>query len=447
MSSLTRLPRTLLALLALVFGTQAFAARTTTYLHNDGLGSVVAATNEAGQVLWRKDYAPFGQQIDPTPDTERLSYTGKSHDADLGLTYFGARYFDPEIGRFMSPDPVGFVEDNPMSFNRYLYVNNNPYKYVDPDGEFLNFAVKFVLDVGINVAFNYVTTGKLNVGGALKESAIGVLNPAKTLAKGKQLSAAIAKGNRSPTCRIACFVAGTLVLTDRGYQPIETLEVGQLVWAHNPETGETALKPILNTIVNTKDTVWKLVLEKEGLRYVHEVTGSHPYFVVDDLGRGTWVEVAQLKQGEWVQTLDGHQARIVSLHDTKVVHVTYNVEVADINTYHVGLANVLVHNMDCGGDKIPPYARNKYKSLTETERAAVKKKDPNCVYCETKPTTTVDHVRSQKQDWLEGGWKDSRDVRSQRINDSSNLRGACESCNPSKGSRELGTQWIPPKDR
>jgi uncharacterized protein RhaS with RHS repeats len=47
-----------------------------------------------------------------------------------------ARYYDPRIGRFMSMDPVGFVESNPMSFNRYLYVNNNPYKYIDPTGTY-----------------------------------------------------------------------------------------------------------------------------------------------------------------------------------------------------------------------------------------------------------------------------------------------------------------------
>ena len=56
-----------------------------------------------------------------------------------------ARYYDPVIGRFYSNDPVGWTPKNPvMSFNRYLYVNNNPYKYTDPNGEFLNFAVKFV---------------------------------------------------------------------------------------------------------------------------------------------------------------------------------------------------------------------------------------------------------------------------------------------------------------
>ena len=48
-----------------------------------------------------------------------------------------ARYYDPVIGRFYSNDPVGYTAKNPvMSFNRYLYANNNPYKYTDPNGEF-----------------------------------------------------------------------------------------------------------------------------------------------------------------------------------------------------------------------------------------------------------------------------------------------------------------------
>jgi uncharacterized protein RhaS with RHS repeats len=46
-----------------------------------------------------------------------------------------ARYYDPVIGRFYSNDPVGYSRNNPVgSFNRYSYVNNNPYKYTDPTG-------------------------------------------------------------------------------------------------------------------------------------------------------------------------------------------------------------------------------------------------------------------------------------------------------------------------
>jgi len=189
--------RLLWSLLLLIGGLQlASAERTTTYFHTDGLGSVVAASNESGALLWRKSYAPYGEQIDAQPDDERLSYTGKPHDDATGLTYFGGRYYDPSIGRFTSVDPVHFIESNPMSFNRYAYANNNPYKYVDPDGEFVNFAAKFVLDVGVNIAFNYVTTGQLDVGGALKESAVGILNPAKTVAKLGKLANAVAKAEK-----------------------------------------------------------------------------------------------------------------------------------------------------------------------------------------------------------------------------------------------------------
>lgn len=187
----------LLAIVALLGAGEVFAARTTTYLHNDALGSVVAATNEAGQVLWRKNYAPFGEQRNPPSTSVRTAYTGKDHDTAIGLTNFGARHYDPEIGRFMSVDPVGFVENNPMSFNRYRYVNNNPYKHVDPDGEFVNFAAKFVFDVGVNVAINYVTTGQMDVGGALKDSAVGLLNPAKTVASVGKLAMVMATSKAS----------------------------------------------------------------------------------------------------------------------------------------------------------------------------------------------------------------------------------------------------------
>jgi RHS repeat-associated protein len=204
MSLKNLLLKVLLASIGLLCAGEALAARTTTYYHNDGLGSVVAATNDAGTVLWRKDYAPFGEQIDETPETERTAYTGKQHDTDTGLTDFGARQFDPEIGRFLNIDPTAFVESNTMSFNRYLYVNNNPYKYVDPDGEFLNFAAKFVLDVGLSVAVNYYTTGELNVAGALRDSAISVFVPAATLAKAGKLMAALSKVSKvSPDASVA----------------------------------------------------------------------------------------------------------------------------------------------------------------------------------------------------------------------------------------------------
>ena len=111
------------------------AAETITYYHNDALGSPVAATDEAGNLLWQEAYRPYGSRLlKEDGGTNDTWFTGKQEDSGTGLSYFGARWYDPNIGRFMAIDPVGFNAGNIHSFNRYAYANNNPYKFVDPDG-------------------------------------------------------------------------------------------------------------------------------------------------------------------------------------------------------------------------------------------------------------------------------------------------------------------------
>ncbi|WP_241973687.1 RHS repeat-associated core domain-containing protein [Aliidiomarina shirensis] len=90
------------------------------------------------------DYIYLGGQLvarhsnNQTNDNQP-GYTGHLEDDDLQLMYMQARYYDPVIGRFYSNDPVGTLghlsQGNIQGFNRYAYANNNPYKYVDPDGK------------------------------------------------------------------------------------------------------------------------------------------------------------------------------------------------------------------------------------------------------------------------------------------------------------------------
>ncbi len=107
------------------------------YYHLDALGSPVAVTDQQGTLLWREDYKPYGDRIlnDPAAANNARWYTGHVQDPDTELVYAGARYYDPVIGRFMATDPVAFTEKNRHTFNRYAYANDNPYRYVDPDGE------------------------------------------------------------------------------------------------------------------------------------------------------------------------------------------------------------------------------------------------------------------------------------------------------------------------
>ncbi len=76
-------------------------------------------------------YRPYGSSIEGESDD--VGFTGHKFDSDLGLSYMQARYYDPVIGRFYSNDPVGFRDVH--TFNRYAYANNNPYKYIDPNGK------------------------------------------------------------------------------------------------------------------------------------------------------------------------------------------------------------------------------------------------------------------------------------------------------------------------
>jgi RHS repeat-associated protein len=136
---------------------------TVTYYVNDLSGSPVAAMDSTGNVLWKESYNPFGEGMQ-------------------------ARYYDPVIGRFYGIDPVGFEDQNPMTFNRYSYVNNNPYKYVDPNGESAALAYCFGGPVGclIGIAVTIVvadyTIGAVNdnYGGGSSDSLPDPLTPVRS---------------------------------------------------------------------------------------------------------------------------------------------------------------------------------------------------------------------------------------------------------------------------
>lgn len=136
------------------------------YYHNDALGTPVAASDQNGSVVWRKQYLPFGEKSTDTQssDLNSIGYTGHKDEPALGLVYMSARLYDPVIGRFYSVDPIEVTED-PATYNRYSYANNNPYRYVDPDGR----AVETPWDVfnfGLGVASFGRNAAIGNYGGA-----------------------------------------------------------------------------------------------------------------------------------------------------------------------------------------------------------------------------------------------------------------------------------------
>ncbi len=87
-----------------------------------------------GTPLGTIKYYPYGDRWESQGDlgTDKL-FTGQRLD-DTGLYYYGARYYDPTIGRFIRADTIVQNFFNPQALNRFSYVANNPLKYIDPTG-------------------------------------------------------------------------------------------------------------------------------------------------------------------------------------------------------------------------------------------------------------------------------------------------------------------------
>src|SRR6266542_429411 len=105
------------------------------YVLKDHLGSASVVTDASGNTVGEDRFYPFGETRFTTGamNTDRL-FTGQREITGLGIYDYGARFYAPKLGRFLSPDTIVPGAANPQNLNRFSYVTNNPLRYVDPTG-------------------------------------------------------------------------------------------------------------------------------------------------------------------------------------------------------------------------------------------------------------------------------------------------------------------------
>jgi RHS repeat-associated protein len=118
---------------------------TTTYFHDDHIGSARLLSEGYGYPVWQGTFTPFGQEVSAELTSNHYKFNGKERGeaSEGGLDYFGARYYSSVLGRWMTPDwsttsssvPYARFTD-PQSLNLYNYVTDDPLSRTDVDGHF-----------------------------------------------------------------------------------------------------------------------------------------------------------------------------------------------------------------------------------------------------------------------------------------------------------------------
>lgn len=319
------------------------------------------------------------------------------------MYYLQSRYYDPEIGRFLNADVFASTGQGILGNNMFAYCRNNPVMRCDPTGE-LDWGTLFegasLLSIGLTACLaaatvitggacapllaaavvTFVAGGITVMNGAAEviESTTDYNYMRDGLYRGNERLYETQKNFYSTVAEIGtavlgvasqdpslCFVAGTMILAAEGAKAIETVEVGDYVWAWDEKTGEVALKEVVETYVNETDELVHVFVNGEEI----VTTPSHPFY---SPVKG-WTEAVHLRAGDILVLVNGEYVVVEKIqHEILEEPVTvYNFQVADYHTYYVTDAGVLVHNR-CHGNSLNSDRTNYGYQLIDSDGNIVK---------------------------------------------------------------------------
>lgn len=418
-----------------------------TFVLADHHGTGQLTIDASDMAIAQRRTTPFGIErgsgsVGPDQWASSRGFVGGYDDrAVTGLVSVGAREYDPDLGRFISLDPIMDLSD-PQQVHGYTYGNNNPVAVADPSGlayeechtgqyichrgggggvvdvtpdpdwdggnsgggggggggnddpggsasnagnpgpatqgptaeEIARAKAiqdKTVMDVALELGWELLKdfVGYNDFMGCLNKDlmACGMLivgiTPWGKGAKAIKAGWKIIEGARSlygkqkwarkvmaqvdevateagAACRINSFDAGTLVLmADGSRKPIEDVELGDKVFASDPETGQQGSRKVTDLIRHGGLHTMVDVELSDGSEV--DATDEHPFWVASE---GEWVDAIDLDTGDVVITASGATLTVESIDISRAVLTAYNLTVAGLHTYHVGNNDVLVHN-------------------------------------------------------------------------------------------------------
>ena len=363
------------------------------YYLRDGQGNIIKLIDGNGATVVSYSYDPWGACTTSGTMASTLGtlnpfrYHGYVYDEETGWYYLSSRYYNPEVGRYLSADTLSSTGQGVLGYNMYAYCLNNPTTNYDPSGS-LSFSNLLsgakLLSVGLTavavgltvltcgaaapvmvaVAAVTVTTGAVTVANGLAEVQEGLTASSEGAQDGTNfMRDGLMQGNkeayecqRDVIATVAevgtfictaytglkggvCFVTGTLVLTETGQAPIETITEGEYVYATDPETGESGYKQVVQTYVNETNELVHVKTAKDEI----VCTREHPFYVPV---RG-WTAACDLRAGDILVRSNGEYVVVEAIeHELLESPITvYNFEAEDFHTYYVGDTSVLVHNI------------------------------------------------------------------------------------------------------
>ncbi|WAC73232.1 polymorphic toxin-type HINT domain-containing protein [Roseateles sp. SL47] len=340
------------------------------YYHHDQQLTPLQASDKSGRTVWSASYSPFGRASITTPVASvdqpviqsALRLPGQYEDAETGLHYNYRRYYDPDLGRYISQDPIGLEG----GLNQYQYGNGDPVNQKDPTGECPQCAAFAVCmaSCALTTALENAITGECNNwGNTAKDCAIGCaigMGLGKLFQWGKKL------WDRMP-CPINSFPGETMIQVQPAQgaeagasaaavelKPIRQLKVGDRVLAiaewkkldgrFSPDE-LLSYEPVTDIFTNLKEQSLIHLTLSNGARLT--ATEGHPLMTPDG-----WRDAVLLRKGDAVVLRPSHdevepKLYVVDARVERKLMQVFNLEVANVHTYFVGKDGVGVHNGRC----------------------------------------------------------------------------------------------------